>query len=120
MVLPLIKVSSTSAVNNQGTIIGVRPELKFELFANGGFYTLTGYTTILTNGNIQDENWSLELTEASFGSDVNYGSGLAFDSATNTVSVDVATEALEDNTKPITSGAVYTTIGNINALLETI
>lgn len=31
-----------------------------------------------------------------------------------------ATSAEQDNTKPITSAAVYTEIGNINALLETI
>lgn len=40
------------------------------------------------------------------------------------LSVDTATAAEQDNTKPITSGAVYTTVytavGNINALLATI
>lgn len=36
------------------------------------------------------------------------------------LSVDTATAAEQDNTKPITSGAVYTAIGNINALLATI
>lgn len=36
------------------------------------------------------------------------------------LSVDVATEAEEDNTKPITSAAVNTAVGNINALLSTI
>lgn len=36
------------------------------------------------------------------------------------LSVDIATSAEQDNTKPITSGAVYTTVGNINALLATI
>nr|DAL39409.1 MAG TPA_asm: hypothetical protein [Caudoviricetes sp.] len=37
-----------------------------------------------------------------------------------TLSVDTADRAEEDNTKPITSAAVYTEIGNINALLATI
>ena len=36
------------------------------------------------------------------------------------LSVDTATTAEQDNTKPITSGAVYTAVGNINALLATI
>lgn len=36
------------------------------------------------------------------------------------LSVDVATEVQEDNTKPITSAAVNTTVGNINALLSNI
>lgn len=36
------------------------------------------------------------------------------------LSVDKATSAEEDNTRPITAAAVYMEIGNINALLETI
>lgn len=36
------------------------------------------------------------------------------------ISVDKATSAEEDNTRPITAAAVYTEIGNINALLATI
>lgn len=36
------------------------------------------------------------------------------------LSVDTATSAEQDNTKPITSAAVFTEIGNINALLATI
>lgn len=36
------------------------------------------------------------------------------------LSVDVANSAEGDNTKPITSAAVYTEIGNINVLLSTI
>lgn len=48
------------------------------------------------------------------------GHGLLFDESTNTLSVDVVNDAEEDNTKPITSAAVYTEIGNINSLLHTI
>lgn len=36
------------------------------------------------------------------------------------VSVDVSNEVEEDNTKPITSAAVFTTVGNIDVLLKTI
>ena len=46
------------------------------------------------------------------------GDGLKLEG--NVLSVDTATEVEEDNTKPVTSGAVYTTVVNINALLETI
>lgn len=46
------------------------------------------------------------------------GSGLKIDSGV--LSVDVATKAEEDNTKPITSAAVNTLVGNIDALLSTI
>lgn len=48
------------------------------------------------------------------------GNGLKLDTATNTLSVDCATAVEKDNTKPITSAAVHTEVGNINVLLETI
>ena len=50
----------------------------------------------------------------------NIGSGLKLDAATNTLSVDTAEAVEKDNTKPVTSAAVYTEVGNINALLATI
>ena len=40
--------------------------------------------------------------------------------ADGVLSVDTATEVQRDNTKPITSGAVHTEIGNIEVLLEKI
>lgn len=48
------------------------------------------------------------------------GDGLKLDAATNTLSVDTAMAVEKDNTKPVTSAAVYTEVGNINALLATI
>lgn len=39
---------------------------------------------------------------------------------TNTLEVDTAEDVEQDNTLPITSAAVYTTVGNIEILLETI
>lgn len=38
----------------------------------------------------------------------------------DTLAVDTATVVMKDNTKPVTSGAVYKEVGNINALLATI
>jgi hypothetical protein len=38
----------------------------------------------------------------------------------NVLSVDAATTVEEDNTRPITSAAVYSTVGNIEILLGTI
>lgn len=58
--------------------------------------------------------------ESSGGSDFSIGEGLILNKETNTLSVDVSNKIEQDNTKPITSGAVYTEIGNINALLSTI
>jgi len=46
-----------------------------------------------------------------------FGNGLKVLSDGVTVEIDAVNEAEQDNTKPITSAAVYTEIGNINALL---
>lgn len=54
------------------------------------------------------------------GGGYNIGPGLKLDAETNTLSVDTAEIVEKDNTKPITSAAVYTEVGNINALLATI
>ena len=54
------------------------------------------------------------------GIDYKFGNGLALDSENNTLYVDTAKSVENDNTRPITAAAVYTEIGNINALLETI
>ena len=48
------------------------------------------------------------------------GSGLKLDAETNTLSVDTAESVEKDNTKPVTSAAVFAEVGNINALLATI
>lgn len=50
----------------------------------------------------------------------NIGSGLKYEPSTNILSVDVSNEVSEGNFKPITSNAVYETIGNINEILEKI
>ena len=47
----------------------------------------------------------------------NIGSGLKVDTSTNTLMVDTADTAEQDNTKPITSAGVYTLAGNIEVLL---
>ena len=47
------------------------------------------------------------------------GEGLKIVSG-DTLAVDTAAAVEQDNTKPVTSGAVYTEVGNINALLATI
>ena len=54
------------------------------------------------------------------GGGYNIGDGLKLDPNTNTLSVDTADKVEQDNTKPVTSAAVYTEVGNINALLATI
>ena len=53
---------------------------------------------------------------SSDGKVVEIGDGLKLEN--NTLSVDTADVVEEDNTKPITAGAVYTEIGNIETLLS--
>ena len=48
------------------------------------------------------------------------GAGLRLDPESNVLSVDTADAVEADNTRPVTSAAVYTTVGNIDALLATI
>ena len=54
------------------------------------------------------------------GGGYNIGTGLKLDTETNTLSVDTADAVEKDNTKPVTSAAVFAEVGNINALLATI
>lgn len=61
------------------------------------------------------EAYRATLPGGSSGQAVEIGSGLKLDN--NVLSVDTADKVEEDNTKPVTSAAVYTEIGNIEALL---
>lgn len=63
-----------------------------------------------------------KLKEITVGGGTSYtiGNGLKFEEETNTLSVDVATDAEQNNTKPISSAAVHAIVGNIEVLLETI
>ena len=55
-----------------------------------------------------------EITQTG-GRSFEIGNGLKLEN--NVLSVDTANAVEEDNTKPVTSAAVYTEIGNIEALL---
>lgn len=68
-------------------------------------------------GNLVD---AINEARSSGGGGYTIGDGLKLDAATNTLSVDTAAAVEKDNTKPVTSAAVYTEVGNINALLATI
>ena len=52
------------------------------------------------------------------GKEIEIGSGLKLEN--NVLSVDTAETAEEDNTKPITSAAVFAEVGNIEVLLSLI
>ena len=71
-------------------------------------------------GNLVDAINEARSSGGSEGGGYTIGDGLKLDAATNTLSVDTAAAVEKDNTKPVTSAAVYTEVGNINALLATI
>ena len=71
-------------------------------------------------GNLVDAINEARSSGVSGGGGYTIGEGLKLDAATNTLSVDTAAAVEKDNTKPVTSAAVYTEVGNINALLATI
>ena len=71
-------------------------------------------------GNLVDAINEARSSGGSVGGGYTIGDGLKLDAATNTLSVDTAAAVEKDNTKPVTSAAVYTEVGNINALLATI
>lgn len=71
-------------------------------------------------GNLVDAINEARSSGGSGGGGYTIGDGLKLNAATNTLSVDTANSVEKDNTKPVTSAAVYTEVGNINALLATI
>lgn len=93
----------------------------------GGSETLKSVTgaTINDSGHLiitLSDNSTIDAGQARGSSGATYqiGAGLKVDSKTNTLFVDTADAVEQDNTKPITSAAVYTEIGNIEVLLAAI
>ena len=72
---------------------------------------------------IQPNNTLKELGTGSGGGGTGgyiIGEGLHLDEGTNTLSVEIADTVEENNPNPVSSGAVYTVVGNVNELLEEI
>lgn len=69
---------------------------------------------------VQEANDAADRAEEAAGSAGGFlvGDGLIMEGGV--LSVDTAKEVEEDNTKPVTSGAVYTQLGNVEALLASI
>lgn len=89
-------------------------------------YNLSGSVTRVRDiqgelGQVQSLSAALQVQHyAAGGRDYVIGHGLKLDEQTNTLSVDTAEKVEQDNTLPVTSAAVYTTVGNIEVLLGTI
>lgn len=69
-------------------------------------------------GNLEVDDGGWKAIPTGGGGGYVIGSGLKLDA--NILSVDTINDVVEDNTQPITSGAVYTEVGNIETLLKTI
>ena len=106
--------------------VGISGIEKTESIGNVDVYTITmtdgsSYTFTVTNGSGGGGGGSADVPIASdtVAGIVRVGENLKI-SADGVLSVDTATAVEEDNTRPVTSAAVQTTVGNIEILLKTI
>lgn len=106
--------------------VGIAGIEKTATIGNVDEYTITmtdgsSYTFTVTNGTGGSGGGSADVPIASdtVAGIVRVGENLKI-SADGVLSVDTATTVEEDNTRPVTSAAVQTTVGNIEILLKTI
>ena len=106
--------------------VGIAGIEKTATIDNVDVYTITmtdgsSYTFTVTNGSGGSGGGSADVPIASetVAGIVRVGENLKI-SADGVLSVDTATAVEEDNTRPVTSAAVQTTVGNIEILLKTI
>lgn len=106
--------------------VGIAGIEKTATIDNVDEYTITmtdgsSYTFTVTNGSGGGGGGSADVPIASetVAGIVRVGENLKI-SADGVLSVDTATAVEEDNTRPVTSAAVQTTVGNIEILLKTI
>ena len=106
--------------------VGIAGIEKTATIGNVDEYTITmtdgsSYTFTVTNGSGGGGVGSADVPIASdtVAGVVRVGENLKI-SADGVLSVDTATAVEEDNTRPVTSAAVQTTVGNIEILLKTI
>ena len=79
----------------------------------------SSYEFTVTNGSVGGSGADVPIASETVAGIVRVGENLKI-SADGVLSVDTATAVEEDNTRPVTSAAVQTTVGNIEILLKTI
>ena len=79
----------------------------------------SSYEFTVTNGSGGGSGGDVPIASETVAGIVRVGENLKI-SADGVLSVDTATAVEEDNTRPVTSAAVQTTVGNIEILLKTI
>lgn len=106
-----VKVESTGEPGKDGKD-GFSPTIKVKED------TATKYILEIENEDGKFETPNLKAPDSSWGYEI--GNGLKLDKDTNTLSVNTSNDVNDNNTLPITSAAVFTTVGNIEVLLGTI
>lgn len=104
--------------------VGIAGIEKTESIGNVDVYTITmtdgsSYTFTVTNGSGGGGSADVPIASDTVAGIIRVGENLKI-SADGVLSVDTATAVEEDNTRPVTSAAVQTTVGNIEILLKTI
>lgn len=104
--------------------VGISGVEKTESIGNVDIYTITmtdgsNYTFTVTNGSGGGGSADVPIASDAVAGIIRVGENLKIDE-NGVLSVDTATAVEEDNTRPVTSAAVQTTVGNIEALLKTI
>lgn len=104
--------------------VGISGIEKTESIGNVDVYTITmtdgsSYTFTVTNGSGGGGSADVPIASDTVAGIIRVGENLKI-SADGVLSVDTATAVEEDNTRPVTSAAVQTTVGNIEILLKTI
>lgn len=104
--------------------VGISGIEKTESIGNVDVYTITmtdgsNYTFTVTNGSGGGGSADVPIASDTVAGIIRVGENLKIDE-NGVLSVDTATAVEEDNTRPVTSAAVQTTVGNIEALLKTI
>ena len=104
--------------------VGIAGIEKTESIGNVDVYTITmtdgsSYTFTVTNGSGGGGSADVPIASDTVAGIIRVGENLKIDE-NGVLSVDTATAVEEDNTRPVTSAAVQTTVGNIEILLKTI
>lgn len=104
--------------------VGISGIEKTESIGNVDVYTITmtdgsNYTFTVTNGSGGGGSTDVPIASDAVAGIIRVGENLKIDE-NGVLSVDTATAVEEDNTRPVTSAAVQTTVGNIEILLKTI
>ena len=104
--------------------VGISGIEKTESIGNVDVYTIamtdgSSYTFTVTNGSGGGGSADVPIASDAVAGIIRVGENLKIDE-NGVLSVDTATAVEEDNTRPVTSAAVQTTVGNIEILLKTI